>query len=159
MRRYWSIPIQREYMESIATKLHIGKPSDWGKINVNEMGEEGRYILGRYSGSMFKALSFIYPGYYVLGYLSGVEVQWNAEWFPQNQKKGFWTDHLNHKKMLEQIALKLNITSPKDWKIVTVRVFRDLGGASLLRQYGSILEALKAIYPGTNNYLIILVRN
>lgn len=65
MRRYWSIPIQREYMESIATKFHIKKPSDWGKITVNEVGEDGRYILSRYNGSMFKTLSSIYPGYYL----------------------------------------------------------------------------------------------
>lgn len=52
----------REFMDSIAKKLQIKNPKDWGLITKLEFHQLGRNFLRMYDNSLFKALQNIYPG-------------------------------------------------------------------------------------------------
>ncbi len=55
----------------------------------------------------------------------------------------------NHKKLLDEVSVKLNIKTPNQWGKVTRKQIRSLGGGSLLNCYNdSIYTCLQAVYKG-----------
>ncbi len=61
--------------------------------------------------------------------------------------RGYWQDTLNQRTFLEKAASKLGIKYPQDWSYVSIKQIAQLGGSSLIRRYGSLTQALRALYP------------
>lgn len=76
------------------------------------------------------------------------------EWFPK-VPNSYWTSKQNVKRFIDNISLKLNIRSPKEWGQVSNRLFKEVGGASLLTYYkNSLFFCLQAVYEGLNLQLL-----
>lgn len=75
-------------------------------------------------------------------------MEWKQEWFSR-VPRSHWQSMDNQKKVLDEIAMKLNIKNPKDWGKVTKFQFYELGATSLLNSYGSSpFACIKSIYKG-----------
>jgi hypothetical protein len=56
----------------------------------------------------------------------------------------------NHRKFLDEFALKFGIKENKEWSNITVENFSKNGGSSILRIYGgSLFNTLQKVYPGS----------
>lgn len=64
----------------------------------------------------------------------------------------------NCKKFLDDVAMKLNIKTPRDWGKVSQRDFYKLGGSSLLSHYNSsIFDCLQSIYKGSKLCKLVFI--
>lgn len=83
------------------------------------------------------------------------EVEWD-KWKIKTPKLPplYWKDPNNHKKFLEELKQRFQISNPKDWGKVTLKQVRSIhGGNMLLECYGgSLYRALKSIYTGKKNF-------
>lgn len=63
-KSYWnSIDNCRIFLDEVAHKRNIKKPSDWGKITQEEIIDlGGRSFLAQYSGSLIAGLQSVYKG-------------------------------------------------------------------------------------------------
>lgn len=55
------------------------------------------------------------------------DISWKREWFkvlPRN----FWDNYSNRKSFLDDISLKYNLKTSKEWKRVSVTLLRSRGG-------------------------------
>lgn len=61
---FWNNKVnQRSFLENIAKRFDIKKPSDWGQITYNDVKNNGgSSILLKNGHSVFKALHFSFPG-------------------------------------------------------------------------------------------------
>eukprot|EP01114_Cavostelium_apophysatum_P005469 TRINITY_DN1649_c1_g3_i2.p1 TRINITY_DN1649_c1_g3~~TRINITY_DN1649_c1_g3_i2.p1 ORF type:complete len:946 (+),score=191.78 TRINITY_DN1649_c1_g3_i2:116-2953(+) len=60
---------------------------------------------------------------------------------------GYWTNPVNQKKFLDQIAKELKVSTTSDWKKISKRDIIERGGSGLLTQYGdSLNDAISEIY-------------
>lgn len=53
---------QREFLNSIAHKYNIQKPSDWGGITSRTLYKEGADKIKAYKGSVIRLLRSVFPG-------------------------------------------------------------------------------------------------
>jgi hypothetical protein len=62
--RYWdNAGNRRQYFDWLAEQLGLSSPKDWENVRTSDVVEwEGGGIMDRYSGSLVRALSEIYPG-------------------------------------------------------------------------------------------------
>lgn len=148
---------QRKFIEEIALKLNIIKPSDWGSISVRRVFElGGTSLLDNYQGSLFRCLKTIYKGKFaVLSKTEALEINWKRDWFTNISKasKSHWKSTENQRKLLDDLQVKLKIKKPSDWGKVTLIQVHELGGSYLLRQYNnSLFRCLQSIYKGIAYY-------
>lgn len=63
-RGYWqSKQNQKIFFETLAKKLSIAQPSDWGRITVSKIREHGGgSVLSIYDNSLRRALKVIFKG-------------------------------------------------------------------------------------------------
>ncbi len=76
-----------------------------------------------------------------------------------NKKKleSFWRLTANQKLFMDNLANKLNITTPNDWYRINLSSFQQHGATSLLQKYdGSVCKLLTNVYP---TYLDSLIEN
>lgn len=68
--RYWTKKEnQRKFFDSLAKKMHIKKPKDWGNIPTSIALESGgTFLFNLYKGSLFAALQSSFPGSFQYGY-------------------------------------------------------------------------------------------
>lgn len=62
---YWnSMDNQKKFMNELAMKLEIKKPSDWGKVTKKEIYElgGGSMLSYYYENSLFHCLQVVYRG-------------------------------------------------------------------------------------------------
>ena len=64
--------------------------------------------------------------------------------------KSHWRSAANQRKLLDEVAIKLNIKNASDWGKITTRQFYEFGGSSLLTSYynGSVFQCLQSVYKG-----------
>lgn len=142
MQGYWTLKEnQHKFLEDLALQLRIKKPSEWGKITINQVIDHGgRSLLHHYGSSLQKALQANFPN-----------IAWKREWFTNANKysSGYWREKSNQRNFFKEIEKKLNIREPSDWKYVSRKQVLALGGYSALQYYGhSLPNALRNVYPG-----------
>lgn len=61
---FWDVKEnQKQFFDSLAKKLHIKSPSDWGKVTSQYVKEnKGSSLLHMYNNSVSNALRYVYPG-------------------------------------------------------------------------------------------------
>lgn len=147
---------QKRFLDEVAKKLQLKKPNDWGKVTVrqvNKMGG-GTLLTTYFNGSLFACLKSVYSGKNSLSFLANeIDIEWNKNWF-SNLIKSDWKATENRKNFMDELALKLNIKSPKDWGKVRLRTIYEQGGGALLNKYygGSLFTCLQSLYP--SKYLL-----
>jgi len=64
-QNYWSyLENQQAFFDDLADKLKIQKYEDWYNVSIQSIFEHGgRGMLGRYNGSLIKALATVYPNH------------------------------------------------------------------------------------------------
>lgn len=142
---------QREFFDSLLKELNIKHPSDWGKVtNLFISQKGGKSLLAHFRGSLFNALSSIYPGSLSLC-LHDLEISWNKAWFQHLplQKKGYWRDKQNQRNFFDALQKELSIQNPEDWGKITRLQLKKSGASTLINHYyPSLFGALRSIYPG-----------
>jgi len=130
----------RKFLEQLALKLEIRKPQDWGKVSVQTVVDNQGSPLISFYKSIRKALRENFPG-----------IEWNDDWFIKVPKvePGFWKKKENHRKFLDQLAVKLDIKSPEDWGKVSQQTLLENHGSSLLGIYFTLRKALSVNFPET----------
>lgn len=97
--------------------------------------DNGGASLLKIYGTVYKTLLYVYP-----------EIKWEKEWFINANKriypKRFWTMD-NQRKFLDELGKQLGVNQPRR---VTLQVLRDHKGASFLRMYRTLFNALQAVY-------------
>lgn len=143
---------QREFLESVAKKFGVSKPTEWTKVEKEDIlkMEGGEKLLKMHDKSMFKLLSGSFPGIGITNRLTVLEIVWKPEWFSNRTLTGYWPSTTNQRQFLESVAKKLGVKKPRDWGKITHLQFRKFkGGGTLLNMYGgSLRKALETIYPG-----------
>lgn len=83
------------------------------------MNEGGKQIIHKHKGSLFKALTCLYP-----------EIEWQKTWFTNIPKypSSYWNSIHNHKSFLEEIAFTYDIQSSTDWRRISNSLLKRKGG-------------------------------
>lgn len=72
--------------------------------------------------------------------------------------RGYWDNISNQQSFLNDLAKKLNITSPSGWHKMSGPIIEQHGGAVLLNKYnGSITKLLSTVYPEYHILHIMLI--
>jgi hypothetical protein len=138
---YWeSEANQRSALERIGEELGVKKLEDWYNISSKQVSKKkARFIKTYYNGSLFKALTKLYPEY---------------EWDPLQFAKlpqYYWNDIANQRNALDRIGKELGVQKMDDWYKITSKQVKKTKAAFIVKYYnGSLIEALKKIYPEHN---------
>lgn len=57
----WSVEKQKEFLDEIAKKFGVNKPSDWGRVLNRDIQLHGGYSILQNYGSIRKALLHLFP--------------------------------------------------------------------------------------------------
>lgn len=92
LKRCWIDKTTRyQFLDEVAKKLKIQKPSDWGRVKSETFSKcGGAYLLNLYGGSMYNLLQNVYKG--------GTIVQINCK-ILNGKKSGFQRNVKNIGKM------------------------------------------------------------
>ena len=132
---------QREFFEWLSKDMNLRKPTDWHQVTLKDVIERGgRRLMRRYfEHSLPLALQSIYPEY-----------KWKL-WKFEKVSYTFWKDITHQKEFLEDLSECLGLTKLDDWYQVTHSNIFDHFGSGLLAEYGgSLLRALRTVYPAHN---------
>eukprot|EP01114_Cavostelium_apophysatum_P019814 TRINITY_DN6476_c0_g1_i1.p1 TRINITY_DN6476_c0_g1~~TRINITY_DN6476_c0_g1_i1.p1 ORF type:complete len:606 (-),score=129.46 TRINITY_DN6476_c0_g1_i1:43-1860(-) len=142
-KRIWDErKLQRAFFDELYQQLKLKSWQDWYKVSRRTIEENGGLpILKRYSASLPKALSSIYP-----------EHDWK-DW--QFEADGvaykYWNTKKNQRKFLDQLAKKLHVNVWEDWYDVKISDLELNDGGGLLGLYSnSVMQALRSVYPEHN---------
>ena len=128
--KYWEKKENiNKYIEQIKKKLNYKTEKEWNSLSANQIKLlGGRRLLDKYSIYDIKCMCF--P--------EGKEKFNNPV-----KSEGYWDNHENIKKFLNEIKNKLNLQNINDWNLLSTNDIIKYGGRSLLKKY-SIYE-LKCI--------------
>jgi hypothetical protein len=135
---YWeNVENQRKCMEEkIATALQVTSPDDWYKVTLRNIKlNGGSSIIEKYT-SKYDLLKTIYPEY-----------KWDPFQFNRLPNNYWQKDTL--KEYFELVSERVGVKKEEDWYKVTHQQFKRIGGLaeSILHKYGSLVNALKVVYP------------
>ena len=127
---------QRKFFDNLAQQHNITCPRDWSMLTYRQIEKEGgKAILSQYS-SLLEALITLYP-----------EKDWNSSGVRTRASNDHWSNLENQRKFFDKFAAEHNINQPSDWSKIRYNQVTNAGGASILRRYPSMFEALQSIYP------------
>ena len=134
---YKCLDNQRHTMEEIYTKLKLQTLEGWLEVTLQKVLEHGAspFLPRYYSNNLKTLLLSLYPNYpwCFLSYNSN-------EYFKSIEKQ---------REFMQEVYVKLNLSSLDDWLKVTRNVIIKHGGKSLIRYYynNDMVQLLIAIYP------------
>lgn len=189
---FWSsLENQRAFFNDFASDLQMGDWTNWYQVSFTQIIEYcsfptlniplpshnppkktlnysyllggGREIMRQYDGSLFKALSTIYPFYpwnpslfYFQPFIetpnvkNGEESKENSETSVlsiEDRSRLVWMDNAIVRQFLARIENQLGLQDKKDWYLVRTSDISQYGGADLLIAYnGSFVRPLVKIY-------------
>lgn len=121
---------RKSFLDDLAKKLNIKKPSDWGSItaqHVHELGG-GTLISTYYKESLFRCLQSVYKGKIFTAITQDIE--WKRDWFVFVPRfpKTHWSIPENSRQFMDDVAISSNIRYQSDWRKVSLAVIRNRGG-------------------------------
>jgi len=129
---------RRAFFDRVSSAHCVRCPEDWKAVTTQaivDMG--GGPVLERYGGSVFEALSDLYPE-------QGLEAAQCRPKLPQ----GYWQSAANRRAFMERVAAAHGVRTAADWKKVGQEQLREAGGGGLLARYGNnVLALLRDVYP------------
>lgn len=140
-RGYWEVAANRRtFMEEVRRAHGVEAVADWKRVGRREVAEAGgRSLLHRYDGSMFRLLQDVYPE---LGLVSPEQCR-------AHMPMRHWSSRENRRSFMQAAARQAGIDSsrPEEWRRLTSDQLADMGGAGLLRRYGSRKALLEDLFP------------
>eukprot|EP01122_Echinamoeba_exundans_P013866 TRINITY_DN6123_c0_g1_i2.p1 TRINITY_DN6123_c0_g1~~TRINITY_DN6123_c0_g1_i2.p1 ORF type:complete len:408 (-),score=47.96 TRINITY_DN6123_c0_g1_i2:418-1641(-) len=140
-RSFWSdTSNQILFLEWIQKQEGMKSLEDWYSIKIGQL--ETKYsmrpVLERYSRSLSRALSSLYPDH-----------SWEEWRFNRKTPRGFWNDVKNQRRFLQSVGKKIGVVSMEDWYRVELK---SVAAQSLPSFFGaqyswSLPAALKAAFP------------
>ena len=136
-KKFWeNIENQRKYFDWLAKELNVKQPDDWYKVTLSHVDEfHGSGVLDYYSGSLIKALSFVYP---------------HHSWQEKRVPNGYWNNEQNVIQFLEEVRKELGIKVMEDWYSISAQHLIKLGGTTILSNHGGFFPLLTRFYPNHN---------
>jgi hypothetical protein len=135
---FWGMQKNRvEFLHKYAKERAILSPAQWREVTLREIAEAGgRGLIDYHASSMWRILGDLYDEGTVRKVLQG-----------RRMAKGHWEDVSNVRTFLEDVASRLEIETPEDWRAVRLEEVVELGGAGMLKQYkDSLFSALEHAY-------------
>eukprot|EP01127_Copromyxa_protea_P017809 TRINITY_DN5486_c0_g1_i1.p1 TRINITY_DN5486_c0_g1~~TRINITY_DN5486_c0_g1_i1.p1 ORF type:complete len:518 (+),score=38.37 TRINITY_DN5486_c0_g1_i1:202-1755(+) len=115
----------KAYLEWLRDELDIRTIDGWYSVKTQDfINNKGRGLLTKYSGSVSKLLTTVYP-----------EANWQM-WRFYKTPSHFWASQENRKSFLQWVGDKLGY-GPSDWHRLTKEDLIAHGGVQLLRLYGN----------------------
>ena len=140
-QRWNNLDVQRSFLEKFANENGIKTTNDWNKITTKQILEfGGRGLLQKYNRSLQTALETIFP-----------HEEWN-KMNRENVTRNFWKNRENQRKLVLDIADKLNIQKKEEWMNVSKFMFVNAApkAASVLRLYNnSLFSLLLSLFPSS----------
>lgn len=135
---YWKDPVNtKAFLDRLAEIHGVSTAQDWAKVGVKEVIALGGHGMLRKFGGMLEALQFAYP-----------ETVFDIHTCRAQVSQGFWSQRRNRRAFMDEVARKMGVKKPKDWKNVLGRHIRELGGGGLLEVFsGGVFAILKDAYP------------
>ena len=131
---------QRKWMDQLAIKINIQSHNDWIPLTMDIVIENGGLDIAKEYPTLSAALRKLYP-----------EFKWKRLYQIRQCPHEFWINHWknleNQKAFLNDLALKFNIKSMKDWIYVNESQVKDQGGLGILYFHGSLRNALMEVFP------------
>lgn len=119
----------REFLDSLKERYDIRTDEDWGRVTAKMVRACGGGGLFQAYGSLYAALdSAAYP-------VHTAPVR-GRRWDTREKRKAF----------LDDVARRLELADPLDWRSVRKHQVDALGGAALLRRCGGLEPALRDAY-------------
>jgi hypothetical protein len=120
----------KTFFDWLGNKLGFQQSEDWYRLKMEDITQnEGSQVISQYGGSIYKALSSIYPQY---------------EWLPWKFNNLETKDQ--QKEYLEWLAKQLGVKQMEDWYAVAENRISELGGSSLLQKFGGKVHLLSQVY-------------
>ncbi len=132
-RSFWNdLSVHREYLDQVATALHLSSLDDWYNVSPLEVKQHGGSDLLKYhyEDSLVRALTSVYT-----------EHSWKL-WKFSHAPVHFWKDVRNHREYFTWLAKELRVEQFKDWYKVRLADVLSREGAGLLMKYygGSLIK-------------------
>ena len=151
---YWDIKENHfDFLDKFADENSISTIEQWKKVKTTEIIKfGGNSLLSKYP-SFFVLLQeyFKHSGRYdVKKILDDDNTVQNIQEIRNSYPNGFWKDKNNQKQFLDNLAIKLNIKSYKDWNTISRKDIVQQGGARIFEEFPSFYDCLKYHYPDEN---------
>lgn len=128
----------RAFLEQLAADKGVRNPADWAKVSAEDVRKAGgSALLRRHSYSLTALLAAELPE------LRGSEALLRP-------KRHSWESAEERREFLEEFAAQRGLSSPADWRSVTVEEVRRAGGQGLLAASGGLAQALQEAFPGSD---------
>eukprot|EP00011_Vannellida_sp_DIVA3-517-6-12_P001220 CAMPEP_0114609758 /NCGR_PEP_ID=MMETSP0168-20121206/3251_1 /TAXON_ID=95228 ORGANISM="Vannella sp., Strain DIVA3 517/6/12" /NCGR_SAMPLE_ID=MMETSP0168 /ASSEMBLY_ACC=CAM_ASM_000044 /LENGTH=525 /DNA_ID=CAMNT_0001820681 /DNA_START=1 /DNA_END=1578 /DNA_ORIENTATION=+ len=140
-RGYWeSSANRRAFLETIAAEHGVKTAEDWKSVEHEDIANAGgKSLLQRYKNSVFALLQDNFP-----------ELQLtDARQCRKHMPNQYWATRANRLAFMEEVREKHRIEKGRleDWSRVTTMDLADMGGAGLLRSFGTMNALLRDSYP------------
>ena len=109
------------FLNQIKEKYNLNTFDDWNSITMKEIElNGGSRLFHKYSIYDLKCLGF---------------PEGKDKFDKPNKSVGYWKEENNILTFLNELKLKYNLNSPKDWNSITIKQIQSNGGGSLLHKY------------------------
>ena len=109
-----------QFLVDLKRNLKLQTFDDWNSLTQSQIKENGGNKLLR-TFSMYDIKCMGYPK--------------GKSKFIRKKNAGYWENHENIEKFVQEIKEKLNLQTLNDWKELTNKKIQNLGGSRLLKQY------------------------
>ena len=144
---------QREFLGSLFTQLKLNKLEDWFEVDENLENNNRKYqkLLSSYKNDKEELFKTLYPNYPWPSLSSLPKYLTSPKTSPKYSKtmKNFFKSIENQRKFMQNLYLKLRLTSIDEWLLVPhTKIFKN-GGTYLLTicYQNDMKKLLQAIYP------------
>lgn len=127
----------RAFLDRLAEVHGVKTAEDWASVGVVEVRAMGGVGMLSSYGGMLQALQTAYPETYfdILSCRAKVS-------------QGYWAERRHRRAFLEEVARKMGVRKPSDWKNVLGSDIRKYGGGGLLDLFkGSVFALLNDAFP------------
>jgi hypothetical protein len=129
---------QLAFMEWLAIQLHVQNWEQWYEVTREQIITYGGLtLLNKYGGSPPLLITTLYPNF-----------PWSI-WKFRQVPRGYWADEANLRRYFEEVGVALGKTK-ESWETTAVHSIFRFKGSSVIAEYVSIQNALKAAYPEVN---------
>jgi len=135
---YWKdVKNVRAFLDRVADVHGVETAEDWSRVGVLDIKAMGGAGLLSAYGNVVAALQATYP-----------ETLFDVFTCRAKATQGYWTKWENRRAFMEEVARRMEVARPRDWRRVQGKDIRRLGGGGLLERFkGSVFGVLADAYP------------